>query len=189
MKRVTLIGDSIRMGYQPTVAEKLKDDAEVWGPEANGGDSANVLANVDDWVLNREAEIIHINCGLHDCKRDANGENIQVPIDQYEQNVRSILSKVKAGTDAQILWTLTTPVNEKNHLARKNFVRLNKDIQACNAVARRLAAELDIPVNDLHAFVIDMGPENILMPDGVHYTEGGCRVLGKIVSDFIGSHL
>ena len=36
MKQVLLLGDSIRMLYQPVVGEKLSDIAEVSGPEENG---------------------------------------------------------------------------------------------------------------------------------------------------------
>jgi len=42
-KLVVLVGDSIRMGYQAEVATRLADIAEVWGPEENGGNSANLL--------------------------------------------------------------------------------------------------------------------------------------------------
>ena len=34
---VVLIGDSIRMGYQPFVTEALAGEAEIWAPEENGG--------------------------------------------------------------------------------------------------------------------------------------------------------
>ncbi|HEY66459.1 MAG TPA: hypothetical protein G4O02_18060 [Caldilineae bacterium] len=40
---VVLIGDSIRMGYEPFVWEMLQGVADVWGPEENGGTSQNVL--------------------------------------------------------------------------------------------------------------------------------------------------
>ncbi len=36
MKNIILLGDSVRMQYQPVVAEKLSDIAAVSGPEENG---------------------------------------------------------------------------------------------------------------------------------------------------------
>src|SRR5262245_36573808 len=48
---VVLVGDSIRMGYAPAVAERLKGKARVVSPEENGGDSANVLEHLDAWVI------------------------------------------------------------------------------------------------------------------------------------------
>ncbi len=189
MKTVILIGDSIRAGYQPTVAAELSDVADVWGPEQNGGDSNNVLTHLHEWVIERKADLVHINCGLHDCKRDINNENIQVPLEDYKDNLYEIFRRVTEETDSRMLWTLTTPVNEENHRTLKNFVRLNSDIEACNLAARQIAAQYDVPVNDLHAFVNDIGPERILQPDGVHYTEGGYKALGKTVAAFIGNHL
>ena len=35
-KKVLLLGDSRRMGYEPFVRELLKDVAEVYGPKENG---------------------------------------------------------------------------------------------------------------------------------------------------------
>ena len=36
MKNVLLLGDSIRMGYEPHVRRKLEGRAEVFGPNENG---------------------------------------------------------------------------------------------------------------------------------------------------------
>ena len=36
MKQILLLGDSLRMGYQPFVAKKLEGKAQVSGPEENG---------------------------------------------------------------------------------------------------------------------------------------------------------
>ena len=42
MKSVILIGDSIRMGYRPTVERLLGEQVELWAPKENGGTSVNV---------------------------------------------------------------------------------------------------------------------------------------------------
>src|SRR5688572_10750333 len=68
LPKVLLIGDSIRMGYAPIVARKLAGKAIVVTLPANGGDSANVLRNLDEWVVGEKADIVHLNCGLHDLK-------------------------------------------------------------------------------------------------------------------------
>ena len=79
MQQVLLIGDSIRMGYQETVARQLCDVAEVWGPEQNGGDSANVRAHLEEWALSRPAAVLHLNCGLHDLKRPFDTGRVRPP--------------------------------------------------------------------------------------------------------------
>ncbi|WP_287245531.1 hypothetical protein, partial [Okeania sp. SIO1H5] len=51
MKRVSLIGDSIRMGYQKQVMEELEGQFTVWGPEDNCGPSTRILDRFDEWIL------------------------------------------------------------------------------------------------------------------------------------------
>ena len=48
--RVMLIGDSIRMSYQPHVARLLEGKAEVVGPKGNCAHSAVTLEFLDQWV-------------------------------------------------------------------------------------------------------------------------------------------
>ena len=44
-------------------------DYEIWAPEQNGGDSRNVLAHLDEWMLARVPDLVYVNCSLHDLKR------------------------------------------------------------------------------------------------------------------------
>ena len=50
MKNLFLLGDSIRMQYQPVVAEKLKDLAEISGPHDNGRWSGYTLNSLRFWL-------------------------------------------------------------------------------------------------------------------------------------------
>lgn len=192
MKNVILIGDSIRMGYQPFVAAELEGTATVWGPEQNGGTSRNVLENLEEWVLSRPEEVVHLNCGLHDIARDPdeNGaiSGTRVSLEEYEGNVREILSRIQA-TGKTILWAATTPVNQADHSARKGFERYEADVDAYNCAAARVAAELNIRVDDLFAVVKGLGQSEVLLNDGVHYNEDGSKGLGKAVAAFLKSYL
>src|SRR5215213_10037927 len=69
LPKVALVGDSIRLGYGPKVAERLKGRAVVLSLEDNGGDSGNVLAHLEEWILREKPDVVHLNCGLHDLKR------------------------------------------------------------------------------------------------------------------------
>lgn len=180
MKRIILIGDSIRMGYQPYVTRELEGVAEVWGPEQNGGTSRNVLAHLEEWVLSQPADVVHINCGLHDLARDPDSKGPRVPLDEYSHNVREILSRVQGGNKT-IIWATTTPVNEANH-KNKGFDRLESDVEAYNAAALQTAQELNVSVNDLNAIVNKAGRDRVLLPDGVHFTEEGSALLGSAVA-------
>lgn len=187
MKNVILIGDSIRMGYLPFAARELENTAQVWGPEINGGTSRNILAHLDEWALARDSDLIHLNCGLHDLARDPDEHghdgNTRVPIAEYENNVREILSRIQKA-DKKIVWATTTPVHEINHKA-KGFERRETDVEAYNAIARGVAQQLGVPINDLNRVVNEAGRARVLLPDGVHYADDGSALLGHAVAQFV----
>jgi isoamyl acetate esterase len=188
-RQVILIGDSIRMGYQDTVKQELAGLADVWAPDSNGFDSRNVLAQLDDWVIARAPDVVHLNCGLHDIKRPFGAADCAVPIQEYEQNARRILERVTKETGARLLWASTTPVNQKWHHDRKNFDRFEADVTAYNRAAAHIASDLAIPLNDLYATITAVGRDLLLQQDGVHFTPEGCALLGRKVADFVRQYL
>ena len=139
MKKIVLVGDSIRMGYEETVCAQLEGWADVWGPEQNGGTSENVLAHLDEWVITRPPDVLHINCGLHDLKKEFGQDVAAVPLNAYTDNLRTIMTRVKAETDAIVVWALTTPVNQEWHHKNKGFDRFEADVAAYNAAAAEIA--------------------------------------------------
>lgn len=186
MKSCILIGDSIRLGYQATVNAALEGFVTMWQPEENGGTSANILEHLDEWVLSRKPDIVHINCGLHDiARREDDNTQSRIDLDQYTKNVRSIFDQVRAKTNAQLLWARTTPVIEERHNSLKGFHRYNADINAYSAAVDSICKEMNIPIDNLHAIVLASNPEAILTADGVHYTDEGKVLLGKAVAEFI----
>ena len=68
MKRVVLLGDSIRLlGYGKRVPALLGEEFVVWQPEANGMYAQNVLRQLfDNADRIREADAVHFNAGLWD---------------------------------------------------------------------------------------------------------------------------
>jgi len=188
MPDVVLIGDSIRMGYEATVRAQLPN-LNIYSPEKNGGDSNNVRNNLEEWAINQNARIIHINCGLHDLKKDFETATPQVALETYQDNVKHILTRLQNETDATLIWALTTPVNEKWHHERKGFDRFESDVVSYNNAVQEICEDLKIHVNDLYSVVQNAGRDSILKPDGVHFEEKGCDLLGKAVAEFIQSKL
>ena len=185
MKRVILIGDSIRMGYQDVVRRELENEAEVWGPTQNGGNSQNVLDHLQEWVIDPSPDVVHMNCGLHDLKTPFDSDTQTIALDAYESNVRQILTQLGEKTQATVVWAATTPVNQQWHHENKDFDRFEAHVAAYNAAAGRVAAELGVEVNDLFSVVMQAGRDRHLRPDGVHFTEEGSELLGKAVADFV----
>lgn len=189
MNNVILIGDSIRMGYQPFVAQRLAGQAEVWGPEENSSHSTNVLVHLHVWVLHRRIDAettVHVNAGLHDLKTIVYGERESVvPVEHYRRNVRQILETTRRLTPAKVIWALTTPVHDaRSHAAHsrgRDFDRHNADVQLYNQAASEVCRELGVPVNDLYSKVMAAGLEQVQSNDGVHYTPEGYQMLADAV--------
>ena len=185
---VVLIGDSIRMGYQDHVVSQLAGRAEVWVPKENGGDSCNVLAHLDQWIFARQPDVVHVNCGLHDLKR-AFGAESAVSLVEYEGNVCQILQRLQRELNGVVVWASTSPVDENWHHQNKGFDRLEADVDAYNAAARAVAVDLGVPIDDLFAVVEGEGKARLLTQDGVHFTEEGSQLLGRVVAECVWRHM
>jgi lysophospholipase L1-like esterase len=67
MKRVLLLGDSIRMGYDSMVKELLSDKYEVFFPEDNGRFSSYTLWQMNQCFKNEGSfDLVHWNNGYWD---------------------------------------------------------------------------------------------------------------------------
>lgn len=197
MAKLVLIGDSIRMGYAPFVIETLGSEHEIFHPETNGGTSTNVLAHIEEWVAQQKPDVVHVNAGLHDMKRTSEDPHQMVtekepPVtepDEYRENLRKIFTAIR-DSGAKGIAVLTTPVIEERQVEiGKNPKRRNVDVDAYNQVMRDVAAEFELPVNDLHSVVKEAGPEEVMTRDGVHFTPDGSKALAAAVVKHINAAL
>lgn len=179
LPRVLLIGDSISIGYTLAVRELLAGKANVHRPPTNCGPTIRGLEQLDAWLGAGPWDVIHFNFGLHDLKVMEDGKH-QVPLDQYEQNLRQIVQRLKK-TNAKIIWCSTTPVPESSSPPRHN-----SDVLAYNAAAKKIADEHGLASDDLYAFALPQ-LDKIQLPNNVHFTPDGSRVLAKQVAESIGT--
>ena len=184
MPRVVLVGDSIRMGYAPLVAKRLDGKAIVVSPKPNGEDSGNVLRNLDEWVIKERPDVVHINAGLHDLK--LKDKSYQVPLVEYEKNLKTILERIRKETKADVIFATTTPILDDRHAQRKvGFDRLEADVQKYNTAAVSVMKQSGVPINDLHKVVESGGKEKWIVADGTHYGQEGYEALAAAVTDSI----
>jgi lysophospholipase L1-like esterase len=182
LPRVLLIGDSITQGYCESVRAALQGKANVHIIPENGATTANGLKNLKKWLGKGKWDVIHFNWGLHDLKLMKDGKH-QVPVDQYEKNLRTLVKQLKA-TKARLIWASTTPVPE----GKLSPSRKPGDEVAYNAAARKVMDENQIPIDDLYALALPKLAE-LQTPANVHFTPKGSEVLGKHVAESIQSHL
>jgi lysophospholipase L1-like esterase len=188
LPRVVLVGDSIRLGYAPLVAKRLEGKAIVISPTPNGEDSGNVLRNLEEWVITEKPDVVHLNAGLHDLK--LKDKSYQVPLVEYEKNLKTILERIQTGTKAKVVFATTTPILDNRHAQRKaGFDRFEADVQRYNATAVSIMTQAGVPINDLHTIVEAGGKDALLGGDGTHYTQHGYDLLAAAVTDSILSSL
>jgi lysophospholipase L1-like esterase len=179
---VILIGDSIRIGYQEIVRHALHGIAEVWAPAENGRDSGNVVRHLEAWVPARRPALAHVNCGLHDIRQDAATRVMTTPLDVYTANVRYILRTIQRRTGAALIWATTTPICEDWRNKQPDTRLFEQDLQAYNRAATHVAQELGASINDLYRSIVEAGARRLLLPDGVHFTPDGYKLLGQAVA-------
>ncbi len=110
MKKVVwLIGDSIRLGYQDLVIEKLGDAYEVYKPDENGRFSTYTLNSLRWWTPGwNSPDIIHWNNGLWDINRCITKEENFTSPQRYVEDMGRLLKEFKK-TGAKIIFATTTP--------------------------------------------------------------------------------
>jgi len=190
LPKVVLVGDSIRLGYAPLVAKRLAGKAVIVSPKENGGDSANVLKNLDAWVIQEKPDVVHLNCGLHDLKLLKKTRTHQVPLEAYEKNLQQIVERIRKETGAALIFASTTPIHDERHAKRGgNFDRTEADVQRYNKTALGVMKAAGVVVNDLHWTVEQGGADKLLTSDGTHYTPAGSERLAEAVADAIARQL
>lgn len=175
LPRVLLIGDSISIGYTAPTRKLLQGMANVHRIAENGGPTINGLAKIDKWLGDGKWDVIHFNWGLHDLKRDKE-DKMQVPLDQYEKNLRELVKRLKA-TKAKLVWASTTPVPE----AKVSPARKNSDVIAYNAVAKKIMEENGVAIDDLYTFALPR-LDKIQLSANVHFNAEGSTALAEQVA-------
>jgi polygalacturonase/lysophospholipase L1-like esterase len=185
-RRVFVLGDSISMQYGPALERLLaphfeydrkRDDgagtsANLDDPNgANGGDSRMVLAYLRSRRSHQpiSADILLLNCGLHDIRTDPVTQAKRTPIDEYRANLQAILTEA-AAMGLRVVWVRTTPVIDRLHNSRcEKFHRFAADVDAYNQAADEIMRAAGVPILDLHAFTLPLLPGALI--DHAHFDE------------------
>ena len=184
MKKIILLGDSIRKGYDSVVRKAFEGTAEVDYPEENCRFAAYTLRSLPIWKDERgwpeETAAVHWNAGLWDCLHLPDGE-VLTPIDVYGAYIERISSQLRAFfPKAEIIFAASTPVIEEGYTG--TFRRYNAEIEAYNEKATEIAMRHGFAVNDLYTAVKD-APKEIHSDMTHYYTKEGTRILaGKVIS-------
>ena len=184
MKKVTLLGDSIRMiGYGKTVAEALnKEGIEVFHPEENCRFSKYTLRMLFDYKDQIEgSDVIHWNNGLWDVS-DLFGDGQFTPTEEYCENMLRI-ADVLLRITPNVIFATTTPV-------RNNYpYQTAEDVKRLNDAIVPLLKARNIAINDLYGLVYPVKEEVIRDDDLIHLNERGIELCSDQVYKAIKKHL
>ncbi len=203
MKKVYVIGDSISIHYGPYLEKYLKgfmSYARKEGVEqslqnldipqgANGGDSSNVLAYLEYKLKSGgiDADVLLLNCGMHDIKTDPVRHTRQVSLEKYEENLKKILPVVDK-LKVRLVWIRTAPFDEKVHNTEgMKFFRFSADGINYNAVADRVMRSNNIPVIDLYTFTVNLGDN--LYCDHAHFHEHIREKQGAFIAGWLTAYV
>ncbi len=179
MKKLTLLGDSIRLlGYGTKVPELLKDEFTVFQPEDNCRFAKYTLRGVlIEWTKDIEnSDIIHWNNGLWDiCDL---GDGVFTSKEEYIENMVRIAKLLKQRAKV-VIFATTTPVTY-DHPHNNNDVIIEYN----NAIVPILR-DMGIIINDLHTFVYPHIDEYIRKDDKIHLTDAGIDACAEQVSRVI----
>lgn len=183
MKKLLLIGDSIRMNYDRYVRQALEGQVNVLTPDENACFAAYTYYAIGDWEhrlrFGEDVDVIHWNVGLHDVIRFHYDEPMTPP-EIYGYYLGRIIHRLKdVYPNAQQIFALSTPGRDEKYVLPW-IVRKNKDIDRINEVALAVMEENGIPVNDLSSVVRQYDPDEIYA-DATHYNYKGSVILAKAV--------
>lgn len=186
MKKIILIGDSTRMGYDKYVQTALEGAAEVYYAPENGRYSTNVLRFAHDWKAKHswpeDADLVLWNAGLWDLL-EMFGDGPLVPVEHYKSNVPRIDKRLRRlFPNAKIAFATSVSVIESR--MGGSCIRRNSVIDEYNAAAIDALKETDTVIFDLNALTRDC-PDSY-RTDSVHfYTDEGREFVGGLVLSFL----
>ena len=185
MKKVLLLGDSIRMGYDDYVKELLDDRYEVvYDADDNGRFAAYTL-----WQANQmfkkygHFDVVHWNNGYWDMNIESPMAEALHPLDEYVHFLKRILTECRRN-GAKVIFATTTPILSTGAAADNtgtgsDCIRYNDAwVQQYNAAAKALMETEHVRVNDLYALCRNH-PTYYKCEDGLHLTEEGYRICAK----------
>ena len=183
--KVLLLGDSIRIGAQFYLNTYLPDDWTVLSPCENCGTSNNIKKKLDGWDIG--ADIVHINCGLHDIRFLEGTDHPVVGLEEYQANLESIFIRLKT-KGCRVVWGTTTPFNETvlNAYAESFSCgdrRYERDLYRYNDVSRSIALKHKVRINDIFLKLTELDTTPLFFEDALHFNDDGNNVIGQLISE------
>ncbi|MBI5033273.1 MAG: SGNH/GDSL hydrolase family protein [Chloroflexi bacterium] len=177
-----VVGDSISIQYGPYLekmltgvmaySRKTGTTDNLDNPEgANGGDSSMVIDYVRTLQNDPRApfDYLMVNCGLHDLRWQLAEHRFQIPLEQYGENLATIV-RLSKPVARQMIWVRTTPVVDQIHnKPGMDFNRFARNVDEYNSIADQVMRANQVPLIDLFAFTRNLGDD--IYCDHAHFRD------------------
>ena len=185
---ILLLGDSIRLGFEPLFKELTENEFSVFSPDENCCMSQNIIISLKRWSnmfdFPEKVDVIHFNCGHWDAAHWLNSSEPVTSVGEYEKNIGIIIDILKRlFPNAKIIFATTTPMNPVDPIGHSENPRTNPDIDIYNTVGAKEAKEHGIYVNDLNSFCRGWGEE--AYADYCHFTKESYKKIAEYTAKFI----
>lgn len=181
MKRVLLLGDSIRMGYDEYVKELLAGEFEVvYDNDDNGRFAAYTLWQANHFFKHEgHFDVVHWNNGYWDMNIEAPMTEPIHPISEYIGFLARILREIRKNGAVPVFATSVPILSEelaaevmKEEIPRTYYN--NQWVLDYNSAATEFMKKEGVAVNDLYTLCLE-DPHYYKCPDLLHLTDEGYR--------------
>ena len=191
MKKILLLGDSIRQGYDKYVKMAFEGVAEVYYPSENCRFTSYMLRYLSAWKdelqCGNDIDLVHWNAGLWDDLVLPDGLH-HIPLDTYQENVERICKMLQSlFPKAKIVFATSTAVQEEL-FGKFQVKRYNKDTEKYNEAAARIVKQCGGEINDLYALSKN-APSSYQSDQTHYYTMQGTKLFTDQVIDCIEKNL
>ena len=186
MKKVVLLGDSIRLSYWKRVRELLSDICEVYAPDENCAYTLHTIRRAKNWFAKwGHVDVIHWNNGAWDHHRDAgDGEPLSSPEQYLYLNRR--LHRYLAGKGDKLIWATTTPagINYREEMVMVDRETWNDEVNLYNEIMVAYMTHHGVEIDDIHALVWE-NLEKYICADAFHLSPEGQEAVAQQVARHI----
>ena len=180
MKKVTLLGDSIRLlGYGAKVEELLGKDYEVFQPDDNCRFVKYTLRMLFEFREQIEgSDLIHWNNGLWDIPTRLFDDGLAFTSEEeYVENMLRVATQLKK-LGKRVVFATTTPVHNEHPYNDNALIKRYNDL-----IVPKLRS-MGIEINDLGA-AVSKDIYKYICEDQIHLSKEGIDLCAKMVVDVI----
>ena len=176
LPKILLIGDSITNNYQAHVREMLKGVCYVDYVSTTFSIDSKIYGHLmKDYARYNDYDLVHFNFGLH-------GKYLSQK--SYENRVKKFIEFLLEKSKV-IIANTTVVYLEGNNKPDKSWM---KKVNERNESVERIAAKLNIPIDDLYSASCAV-PKELRYKDGTHYEIDGYKMLAEQVVKSIKENL